>query len=190
MRLFIAIAFPGEVREKLAAQAASVLALTGGRSAPPDLYHLTLAFLGEVPEDRLDELRSAMEECPSPPLELTLGRWGRFRQRGGDVLWREVRGGNALFSLQRRLVRSLSERGFPVDKKEYVPHVTLARAAALPAGPAALPEAEEISFTAGGMRLMRSEPGHGAPKYTELVFVPFSGSGDASERTLANAGGN
>lgn len=174
MRLFIAVAFPDEVRAALSAEASSIRELAGGRITPPEAYHLTLIFLGEVSADRLGEVKSAMEECPSPPLELTVGGWGRFRQKAGDILWREVRGGNALFSLQRRLVRALLRREFPVEKKEYVPHITVVRKAAFPKGFSALPEAGELSFPADGMWLMRSEPGHGAPKYTGLFFVPFS----------------
>ena len=174
VRLFIAVSLPEAVRDVLAAEAASVRDMTGGRSAPPESFHLTLAFLGETAEERLGEVRAAMEECPSPPLELTVGGWGRFRQRGGDVLWREVRGGNALYSLQRRLVRALGKRAFTVDKKEYVPHITFVRKAVFPEGFAVLPEAEELSFPADGMWLMRSETGRGGPKYTGLIFVPFS----------------
>lgn len=177
MRLFIALGCPGEAWDALAASA-SALPLVRGRSAPKESFHLTLIFLGEVPEDRLGAIRRAMEECPSPPLTLTVGGWGRFRKRGGDVLWREVRGGNALFSLRRRLVRALEKRGFSVDSKEFVPHITVARKAVFPEGFSGFPEAEEVSFPADGMWLMRSETGHGAPKYTGLLYVPFSGDAE------------
>ena len=112
MRLFIALELPGDVRERLARSAAGLeKRWVSGRLIPAENYHLTLVFLGEVPEGRLEDIAAAMEACPSPPLTLTVGAFGRFRQRGGDVVWRRVSGGNALFSLQRRLTRELERRG-------------------------------------------------------------------------------
>ena len=51
MRLFIALELPGDVRERLARSAASLeTSWTSGRLLPAENYHLTLVFLGEVPE--------------------------------------------------------------------------------------------------------------------------------------------
>lgn len=173
MRLFIALELPGDVRERLARSAASLeTSWTSGRLIPAENYHLTLVFLGEVPEGRLEDIAEAMEACPSPPLTLTVGAFGRFRQRGGDVVWRRVSGGNALFSLQRRLTRELERRGFTLEKREYSPHLTLGRKVILRTG---LPEArDELPFTVGAMTLFRSDTGRSGAVYTPLRQVDLS----------------
>ena len=172
MRLFIALELPEDARERIARSAASSERFrNSGRLIPKENYHLTLAFLGEVPENCLEDIVSAMEACPSPPLPLTVGAFGRFRQRDGDVIWRRVSGGNALFSLQRRLCRELERRGFSPEKREYSPHLTVARKAVLRSGPQ--PEGEEIPFTADGMTLFRSDTGPNGAAYTPLKRVDF-----------------
>ena len=178
MRLFIAVVFPEDVKDALARSGeAARRVLSEGRVTRRENLHLTLVFLGEIEEERIGEVEAAMDECPSPPLEIRVGRWGRFRQRDGDLLWRELRGGDALDSLQRRLKRALRLRGFDAEERSFIPHLTMVRKAVFRQGCslASLPaEAEELSFTAEGMWLIRSELGSGGPKYTGLRFVPFA----------------
>ena len=190
MRLFIAVVFPEDIKDALIrCGEIARRSLNGGRVTTRENLHLTLVFLGEIEEARLPGIEAAMEECPSPPLEISVGKWGRFRQRGGDVLWREIRGGNALFALQHRLTRALLRQGFEVEDRPYVPHLTMLRRAQLPAGcsVSSLPAEEELSFAAEGMWLMRSELGGGAPKYTGLRYVPFTQTETQPDRPLAKA---
>ena len=177
MRTFIALELPPVAKSALGRSAAAAQKRwTAGKPTSQDNYHLTLVFLGEIAPERVSEVMAAMEACRSGRLTLTVGRFGRFRQRAGDVLWREVRGGNALFALQRRLSRELSDRGFSLEKREYAPHITLARKVRFPEGfplEALAAGAEDIVFTPEGMTLLRSDPGPGGPVYTPLGIVSF-----------------
>lgn len=171
MRLFIALELPGDVRQEIARSAAGLEKVwTAGRLIPPENYHLTLVFLGEVPEARLGDVIAAMEACSSPPLTLSAEAFGRFRRRDGDILWRQIRGGNALYALQRRLSRELERRGFPMEKREYSPHLTVARKVMLPDG---LPVCRELAFTADAMTLFLSRTGREGADYTPLRRIEF-----------------
>ena len=186
MRLFIALELPEETRAAVNRDAREIAQRwTSGRLTAPENYHLTLAFLGEVPADRLAAVTEAMEACPSPPLALAVDEPGRFRQRDGDVIWRKIRGGNALASLQRRLARELERRGFSLEKRPYVPHLTVARKAVFPGD--ALPGAwegwESIPFSAEGMTLFRSILRPGGPEYVAVRRFSFQPPGDAAANT-------
>ncbi|MGH3343818.1 MAG: RNA 2',3'-cyclic phosphodiesterase [Carbonactinosporaceae bacterium] len=128
VRLFVALQPPDEVLEELAeATAALRRAHPALRWTRPEQWHLTLAFLGEVGEDRLPALRERLERVAGrhAPLTLSLTGGDRF---GREVLWAGVAGD--LLGLER-LAGSVSEaaRGaeIRVDDRPYRPHLTLAR---------------------------------------------------------------
>lgn len=167
MRLFIALEIPPEIRRAIAKETDGLHSLCPrARFVPEENYHLTLAFLGETDPSRLPAVIEAMERCPSPSIPLTVGGTGRF----GDTLWRELRGGGDLYSLQRRLSRELRERGFTPEKRPYVPHLTLARRCRIPEDAAPAP-ALERSFAAVSMVLFRSDLGRNGVIYTPLYRI-------------------
>jgi RNA 2',3'-cyclic 3'-phosphodiesterase len=128
VRLFVALMPPAEVVEELRASTEAL------RELAPDLrwtrleqWHLTLAFLGEVGEDVIDELARRLNRAAArhPPLSLSLGGGGRF---GHQVLWTRVQGDREGL---RRLVGSVQAAArrsrLPVEQRPYRPHLTLAR---------------------------------------------------------------
>ena len=169
MRLFIAINFSRETLAALAAAREELRRLAGGRGsfAPDANLHLTLTFLGEVEPARVPLALEAMREPGAQPFELTFDRAGRFRRADGDIWWAGGPENAALTAVQRRLARGLAARGFELEARRFVPHVTLARRVpdfeGRPA-PFETPAVERV----GAMSLMRSELGRGAPRYTEL----------------------
>ncbi len=178
MRLFLAIAFPPALREALAADTAAVRdGFAKARFVDPALYHLTLAFLGEVPTPRAADAVAAMNACRAAPFPLSIGRLGRFRGREGDTVWRAVTAGDELFRLQRALTDVLRKRGFSHEARAYSPHLTLARAARLREGVTfsllneRLPARET---TAAGMTLFLSHRVEGRLTYTPLQETHFS----------------
>ena len=162
MRLFISFEIPDAVKAELE-KSASLLrsACTRGTFAPPENYHITLAFLGEVPPERMEDIASAMDSCACRPVPLTIGELGRFRWDGGDVFWRAVRAPDSLARLRQRLTAALAAKGFAVEEeKAFRPHLTLARQAVMREG-AGLDDLSmslpDLPFTAGFMTLMRSQ---------------------------------
>jgi RNA 2',3'-cyclic 3'-phosphodiesterase len=98
------------------------------RSAPE---HLTLRFLGDVPESVLPELerslRAAVER--EPPFEVVLEGIGAFpTPERPRVVWRAVGAGReALHHLAGAVRRAVVEVGLADDPTPFVPHVTLFR---------------------------------------------------------------
>jgi len=177
MRLFLAIAFPPALREALAADTAAVRdGFAKARFADPALYHLTLAFLGEVPQPRAADVIAAMKACRAAPFSLSIGALGRFRGREGDTVWRAVSADAELFCLQRTLSGELRNRGFALEARAYSPHLTLARAARLREGVTFAGLSERLparETTAAGMTLFLSHRVEGRLTYTPLQEIHF-----------------
>ena len=93
------------------------------RLAAPDL-HLTLVFIGAVPQEQLAQVTQAAGVA-SAPIELLLDRLEVWK--GATVVLRPGTVPAALADLQGRLVQSLKADGVPFDERPFAPHVTLAR---------------------------------------------------------------
>lgn len=125
-RLFIAIAFPEEVRAYLTARIDALRQCASrGSFTRAENLHLTLVFLGDT--DSMDDVKKVMEETDGTPLYLTLSRAGKFAHDRGDIYWVGVKENPALLSLQARLENSLLAAGFPIEERPYRPHITLGR---------------------------------------------------------------
>jgi 2'-5' RNA ligase len=125
VRLFVGIFPPEEACADLRRR------LTAGvRLTPVERWHITLNFLGEVPEARLSEVEGALAAVPRParfPLRLAGG--GSFGKAGSTVLWSAVEGDLAALTALHDGVRSaLSAGGLPHDQRPLVPHLTVAYA--------------------------------------------------------------
>jgi 2'-5' RNA ligase len=88
--------------------------------------HITLAFLGETPADRLDDLVACADGVESDAYDLVLDQAGYWRHnRIGWLGASETPPQH--FELVRALNTGLQQAGFPVDARPHVPHVTLLR---------------------------------------------------------------
>lgn len=105
---------------------AEVLA-SGGRGIPPRNLHITLAFLGQVPEVRLSELfglASRVGACGR--IDLVFER-AEVWKRSGVLVLVPKNVPSALNELADRLRFNLLKEQFEVGHEEYRPHLTLAR---------------------------------------------------------------
>ncbi|MDE2836538.1 MAG: RNA 2',3'-cyclic phosphodiesterase [Chloroflexota bacterium] len=133
LRLFVAIAFPDEVRAELKRVAGAMRAFAprGTRWANVDGAHLTLRFIGSTPPDAAPPLGNAVDRAADgvAPFELSLAGAGVFPPRGAPrVLWVGVGGAlEALIGLRDSLEDAFEAAGIPRDKRAFTPHVTLAR---------------------------------------------------------------
>lgn len=177
MRLFIAINFSESTLKALLAARERLRELTGGAGSftHGGSLHLTLAFLGEVERERAPLAVEAMEAAQGRPMTLIFDRAGHFKREGGDIWWAGGPENPALAAYRKRLVRELRARGFVLEARRFTPHVTLARrvTAELPLDVRLLPEPVSEHVSSAGLVL--SELGRGAPRYTELDRVRFSG---------------
>ena len=130
MRVFIAINFPPEVQRYLYKIVQDLKKETvRGHFTRNENMHLTLAFLGEVAANRVQEIMEIITQvamqCTS--FEIKLGGLGKFGNRGECLYWWGIEENEALAKLQYSLAKSLRENGYSVDDKPFKPHITLAR---------------------------------------------------------------
>jgi 2'-5' RNA ligase len=133
MRLFVGL-WPSH--EAIAQLGAAVEEIRSGPAASgsdrvrwtaPTQWHLTLAFLGEVSDDHLPQLRRRLARTAArrhaPTLEFSgAGRFGDrvlFARVGGDT--------HALRLLAGSVTAAVRRSGLPVDERPYRAHLTLAR---------------------------------------------------------------
>jgi 2'-5' RNA ligase len=137
VRLFVALNFPGELRDALWRAAAPLRDLDlPVKWVGPDGIHLTLKFLGEVPDEREGEIRAALARAAGDvagaprPLTIDVRGFGAFPSPARPrVFWAGIEPTPALELLQHRVERELGPLGFPTEARAFRPHVTLGRAA-------------------------------------------------------------
>lgn len=100
----------------------------------PEQWHLTLAFLAEVPDRALDDLEVRLERAARrrTPFTLSLAGAGAFPHvAGAKVLYAAVTGEPEAAEELRRLAvgcrAAATKAGIAVDGARFTPHVTLAR---------------------------------------------------------------
>ena len=107
------------------------------RPVPVDNLHVTLAFLGEVQDRYLEELFDLATQVQSGPFDLRinqLGFWSKPRILwiGPDEVPQEVS------QLAKMLGNVRRRMGFRADKKEFLPHISIARKCEMPPPASAL----------------------------------------------------
>ncbi|WP_406202179.1 RNA 2',3'-cyclic phosphodiesterase [Kitasatospora sp. NBC_01560] len=131
MRLFVAVLPPAGALQELADAVAPVRGLPGAerlRWTGAEGRHLTLAFLGEVPEERLPALEAALAGVAGlhPAHRLRLAGAGHF---GDRVLWAGVEGqARALRRLAEAVGAATADVAGAAGAFDFHPHLTLARA--------------------------------------------------------------
>jgi 2'-5' RNA ligase len=147
------------------------------RLVPPERWHLTLAFLGEVPDDRLPAAVAALADAE--PVTLRLAGGGRFGRGRFTTLWTGVTGDvRALDALARTVRRALKRARLPYDRKPLKPHLTLARPGdrlspeEIHADLTALAAYTGPDWTVGSIELVRSHQGP-KPAYDHLAARPL-----------------
>lgn len=123
-RAFISVILPDGLRGRLA-MLAQMLPLP--RRVPEEDLHVTLAFLGDVPDPLLEEVHYELEAItgPAPGLQVTgLDMFGHPRPR---QLHAALAPDPALVALQGRVSRAVRGAGVTLDARRFVPHVTLGR---------------------------------------------------------------
>lgn len=124
-RLFFALTVPPSISDSLDELTEGI---PRARWALDNDYHITLSFLGEVPHHRLDEVIDVAEGLRGSTFELSLQSAGVFPHRGQPrVLWIGLKKEERLIALQRSLHQSLLGAEFPLERRKYHPHITLAR---------------------------------------------------------------
>jgi 2'-5' RNA ligase len=123
-RLFTGLEIPAPLAAELASLRGG---LSGARWLEPDLYHLTLRFIGDVDGATARDVADALDAIVRPGFGVTLDGVGAF---GGDrprAIVAHAQASAPLIELQAEHERALRRVGLAPESRKFTPHVTLAR---------------------------------------------------------------
>ena len=189
-RLFVAVAPPDPVRRRIVLRAEELRRVIGPAAAElrwvaPENVHLTLQFLGAVPNERVEAVLAAVREVAAleRPLSLEVKGAGGFpSSRRPRAVWLGVTGDvETLARLAAALGRRLAPLGFPPEDRAFSPHLTLARARdrrGIPGLAGALAQAdaaEPVAWRVPELLLEESHLSPGGPRYEVIGRAPLGG---------------
>ncbi len=128
----------------------------GASVVKPESLHLTLHFLGSVPDQRIPDLVRALK-VPVQPFDLIFSRHQLWPQ--GVAVLKPNSVPVQLTKLHDCLGETLRTLGIPTDTRSYHPHVTLARNAALAIPPTAN-QVQPVLWHVTGYALVKSHNGY------------------------------
>lgn len=166
MRLFIALQ-PDESASKKLLETIDQwkeAGLTGNYTRPENL-HLTLAFLGEQPEEKRASIQQALASVPFEPMQLSVDGIGHF----GSLYFANIISSPALEQYVQSVRQALKEAGIQFDAKKFKAHITLCRKLN---NPDQYPlELRPFDFTIDSCCLYQSVLSPKGPTYTVLEKV-------------------
>ena len=125
-RLFVAIDLPDEVKDQVLRLREDDL--PPGRWSRRAALHLTLHFIGDVPEAVARAYGRALKQVDAPAFDLRLQGLGQFpindRPR---VIWAGVQNTPPLRALHEAVGQALESEGFIRERRRFHPHITLMR---------------------------------------------------------------
>ena len=180
MRIFIGLAIPEEIRSRIGEYMQGVRDLApDARWVRTESLHVTLKFIGEVSERRVQAVKEILRQIKIAPFELEFKNVGFFpTPKSARVFWIGIHAPEALPQLAAAIEQRLETIGIAKEEKPYRPHLTLARAA-MGRGTGRsfqnlqqrLDPDEPMQFgtmTAQGFLLYKSELLRGGARYTKL----------------------
>jgi len=183
MRLFVALDLSEEVRTALAQFCDKLRAeFPTARWARSEGIHVTLKFIGEVNEDRLAAIESALATVrSSAAIEMNFRGAGFFPDaRHPRVFWAGIDGSPNFAEIATQIETRLAPLGIARESREFKPHLTLARiqeARGIETLHDAVRRHGTIDFgfvRTNEMHLYRSQLGRGGAKYIRLKTFAFS----------------
>lgn len=183
MRLFLAINLPPHLRSAISVATAPL------RNVAPDVrwtseakLHLTMKFLGEQDESRLDEITRVLHAVAAmhSASEVAVSGFGAFpNARRPRIVWIGVERAPRLELLAHDIEEAYAAIGFEPEGRAFRPHITLGRIRERPTGDDAKVLARtakridfEDSLPVLSLDLMRSAP-NGA-EYHLMSSAPLS----------------
>ncbi len=182
MRSFIAIEIPDEIKKGLIEAQHRIKSSGVDASWPrPEGMHLTLKFMGEVPEARITEIMDGLRQSAAgtAPFRLDAGGIGAFPGlRNARVVWIGLSGDTeTLGRLQAAVDDAMARLGMDRDKRAFTPHLTLGRIKYIRSSDRWLKGLDEMKnfqlpgFDVTSISLMKSELKPSGAVYTEMGRV-------------------
>lgn len=181
MRLFTAVDLPDELVSALARLIDRLRPEARIKWSSPENLHITTKFIGEWPDEKLDQLMAALGSVgPREPIPIEVHGVGFFpNPHSPRVFWAAVHAPASLTELARETEAALEPLGIAAEKRPFSPHLTLARIKEpVPLQPlrqaiADLTSVEFGAFTADRFYLYRSKLSPAGSVYTKLSEFSF-----------------
>lgn len=133
MRTFIALDFSPEIIRKINEIIDYFKTQTPERAlkwVAPENLHLTIKFLGEVPEKKIEQIKSLINETLDDVKSFEIGveKLGMYpNSQKPRVVWLGVRGAGPLKEIHKVLDSQLQKAEIQPDNRGFSPHLTIAR---------------------------------------------------------------
>jgi 2'-5' RNA ligase len=179
VRVFVACEIPEEIRNLLG-KVRTDLATSPSRLrfVDPDLFHITIKFIGEVDEKLLAQMYPIFCEIRGEPFMLSVDAVTADNPRHPRTIWaRIVDSEGKCAGLAQRMEEAVSRFGIPKETRRFTPHATVARVAyADPGLAAAIAQLEQKTygtFTVNGFVVKKSTLTPRGPVYENLLEVAW-----------------
>ncbi len=132
MRFFIALEIPEQNRQEIEViQEHLKKIIPQARFTDPQKFHMTIAFLGEQPEDLRQPIIEALKNAASGmgPFQITPAYLDGFPSlHRAHILWLGVKGDmDKLFLIREKVKDGLYRLNLRLDERRFVPHIALAK---------------------------------------------------------------
>ena len=131
VRLFIALLFPDPIKSELGRLVDDLRPRGQGiKWVEAKNIHLTLKFIGEVPEEKIGPITEAMKGTLAGRKKSEgrlIGCGGFPNLRNPRVVWVGLEGAESAAEIARDIERALVPLGIPAEKRGFSPHLTLGR---------------------------------------------------------------
>lgn len=129
MRLFIALLFPKQIKDKIYDYQTEVKTLfSEGNFTGFDNLHLTILYLGETNKLMFDKIKQKLKEIVIHQFTYQTGRIDCFKKhKAKKIVYLEVKNNYSLKRLYNQVCIKLKELGLDFPTEKYTPHITLGR---------------------------------------------------------------
>ncbi len=178
VRAFVALELSGEIKEELG-KAQEDLKNSGMHLGfvRPELIHITVKFLGEVDEKKLDSVKTALKSIKSEPFTVTVNTITADNGSRPRTVWSPISDAGESERLFRKVEDALAPLGFSREMRKFIPHATVARVKR--PEPGLLPALAKIrkgtygSSQITGMTLKKSTLTPQGPIYEDILGVTW-----------------
>ena len=174
-RAFIALDIEDNARHELSRLASLLKEQCHGSYPSSDMYHMTVAFLGDITIPQAEALSRVLEEVAEKydPFVLKLCRLGYFAQPESATVFCSTERDNTLISLAQDVYRAAWDVRIPFDDKPFRAHITLGRRVDLSTIRLNSIEVNHVPFTVKGLTLYKSTLRPSGPIYEAVSFCKF-----------------
>ena len=128
IRVFISIEIPD--KSSLDEPLAYLRSVRGVRTSPPEQIHITLRFIGDVDESKVDVIEDCVRRAVDGhrPFGITVSDAGAFPKRERpSVVWIGASPQQELSDIAGAIGRNLRAAGIDFDSKPFKSHITVGR---------------------------------------------------------------